>query len=153
MGGGVLYTVCVIVVWCNNRRTVEVFSVHCVPRLYNEHLRLRGSLEMAVISIGGWCEVAASLGVSRVEWVGWWVSELLRGLLRFSPGELLLLEAGSWGTGTFWEPRGRGTFAVGSHYQKAGEDTAGWLYLSVWCSELQSVWTSDSAIVTFSYNM
>jgi hypothetical protein len=38
---------------------------------------------------------------SAVEWselVGEWVSEWVRGL-QFSPGELLLLEAGSWDTG------------------------------------------------------
>jgi hypothetical protein len=27
-----------------------------------------------------------------------------------------------WGTGTVQEPRGKGTFPVGSHYQKTGED-------------------------------
>jgi hypothetical protein len=51
----------------------------------------------------------------------WWV----RGL-SFSH-ELLLLGAGSWGTGIVWEPRGRGTSPVGSHYQTmTGEDTADW---------------------------
>jgi hypothetical protein len=35
-------------------------------------------------------------------------------------------EAGSWGMGTVREPRGRGTSAVESRYQKTtGEDTAG----------------------------
>jgi hypothetical protein len=39
-----------------------------VPRLYNEEqLRLRESLETAVRTVGGWCEMAASLGVSRLE--------------------------------------------------------------------------------------
>jgi hypothetical protein len=41
-----------------------------------------------------------------MEWsevVGEWMCEL-RGLLRFSPYELLLLEAGSWGTGQFGNP-------------------------------------------------
>jgi hypothetical protein len=39
----------------------------------------------------------------------------------------LLLEAGSWGTGTVREPSSRGTSAVGSRYQATtGEDTADW---------------------------
>jgi hypothetical protein len=39
-----------------------VFSVRSVPRLY--HLPLEESLEMAVRRVGGWCVMAASLGVS-----------------------------------------------------------------------------------------
>jgi hypothetical protein len=39
---------------------------------------------------------------------------------------MLLLEAGSRSTGTILEPKGRGMSAVGSHYQKTGEDSAGW---------------------------
>jgi hypothetical protein len=48
---------------------------------------------MEVRRIGGWCEMAAS----QIQWsrVTWLVSESARGLLRFSPCELLLLEAGS----------------------------------------------------------
>jgi hypothetical protein len=39
--------------------------VRSVPRLYNEdQLPLQGSLEAAVRRVRGWCEVAASLGVS-----------------------------------------------------------------------------------------
>jgi hypothetical protein len=93
-----------------------VFSVRSLPRLSNEgQLLLDESLQTAVRRVGGWCEMAESVGVSGVEWVSCWVSEL-RGLLRFSPCELLLLEAGSWGMGTVPEPRGRGTSAVGSRY-------------------------------------
>jgi hypothetical protein len=45
-----------------------MLSVHSVPRLYKQkQLRLRGSLETAVRTVGGWCEMAASLGVSQVE--------------------------------------------------------------------------------------
>jgi hypothetical protein len=95
--------------------------------------------------------MAASLGVNVEEWVGLWISESVRGLLRFSPCELLLLEAGSWGTRTIREPRGRGTSAVGSRYQKTVADKAGWEDLSVCCSEMQSVWFSDSATVTCNY--
>jgi hypothetical protein len=40
------------------------------------------------------------------------MSEIVRGLLRFSPSELLLLEAGSSGTGIFREARVRRTSAV-----------------------------------------
>jgi hypothetical protein len=51
------------------------------------------------------------------------VGELVRGLLRFSPCEALLLAAGSWGTGTVQEPRVRGTSAVESLYRvMASED-------------------------------
>jgi hypothetical protein len=35
--------------------------VRSVPRLYNEQLRLRESLETAVSRVGGWCEMATSL--------------------------------------------------------------------------------------------
>jgi hypothetical protein len=39
-----------------------------VQRIYNEEqLRLRESLETAVRRVGGWCEMAGSLGV---EWSG-----------------------------------------------------------------------------------
>jgi hypothetical protein len=38
---------------------------------------------------------------SGVKWVGWWV----RGLLRYSRCELLLWEAGSWGTRQFGNPK------------------------------------------------
>jgi hypothetical protein len=38
--------------------------------------------------------------------------------------------------GTVWEPEGRGMPAIGSHYQKSGEDTAGWEDLSLCFSEL-----------------
>jgi hypothetical protein len=44
----------------------EVFSVETVIKPYNEgQLPLEKSLEMAVRRVGGWCEMAASLGVSR----------------------------------------------------------------------------------------
>jgi hypothetical protein len=44
------------------------FSVQSTPRLYNEgQLPLEESLEMAVIRVVGWCEMAANLGVSGVE--------------------------------------------------------------------------------------
>jgi hypothetical protein len=46
------------------------------------------------------------------------VVELVRGLMWFSCCELLLLEAGSWGMGTVWEPKGRGMSAFESRYQK-----------------------------------
>jgi phage FluMu protein Com len=54
------------------------------------------------------------------------VSELVRGLLRCSRCELLLLEAGRCGMGTVREPRERATSGVESRYQATtGEDTAG----------------------------
>jgi hypothetical protein len=43
----------------------EVFYIRSVPRLYSEEqLLLRESLEMAVRRVGGWCEMAAKVGVS-----------------------------------------------------------------------------------------
>jgi hypothetical protein len=63
--------------------------------------------------------------VSAVQWselVGEWVRELLR----FSPCELLLLEAGSWSTWLVRKSRVRGSSAVGSRYQTTVENTADW---------------------------
>jgi hypothetical protein len=46
----------------------EAFSMRSVPRLCNEEqLRLRESIEPAMRRVGGWCEMAASLGVPGVE--------------------------------------------------------------------------------------
>jgi hypothetical protein len=42
--------------------------------------------------------------VSGVESLDWWVSEYVRGMLRFSRCELLLLEAGSWERWQFGNP-------------------------------------------------
>jgi hypothetical protein len=45
-----------------------VFSVRSVPMIYNGgQLPSEESLETAVTRAGGWCEMAVSLGVSRVE--------------------------------------------------------------------------------------
>jgi hypothetical protein len=55
-----------------------LFSVWSMPRLYNEdQLPVEESLETAVRRVGGWCEMAGSLGMSGVEWSGvsWLVSE------------------------------------------------------------------------------
>jgi hypothetical protein len=52
-----------------------VFSVQSMPRLYNEgQLPLEESLETTAKRVGGWCEMASSLGVT---WSGvsWLVSE------------------------------------------------------------------------------
>jgi hypothetical protein len=50
----------------NNGKTVgAVFSARSVLRLYNEgQLPLEESLETGVRRVGGWCEMAASLGGS-----------------------------------------------------------------------------------------
>jgi hypothetical protein len=82
---------------CSKRGTV--FSVRSVPRPYKQ-------VEWS--------------GVKRVGWLA------VRGLLRFSPCEPVLLEAGSCGTRIVREPRLRGTSAIESRYQAtAGENTAG----------------------------
>jgi hypothetical protein len=102
-----------------------------VPRLYNEgQLPLEESREKAVRSVG-WCEIAASLEVS---WGNEWV-------VRQSPASK----------------------DVNTEYEEATalEDVPGdnrWRYsrlrrLSACCSELQSVWISDSAVVTCSYGL
>jgi hypothetical protein len=53
------------------------------------------------------------------------VDQSVRGLLQFSRCELLLLEAGSCGTGIVREPRVREPSNFGSPYQTTiGEDTA-----------------------------
>jgi hypothetical protein len=74
------------------------------------------------------CDVDSSdsaVQCNAVERVGWWVIEIVRGLLRFSPFELL--EAGSWGTVMIREPRVSRTSSVGSHYQTTtGENSAAW---------------------------
>jgi hypothetical protein len=48
-----------------------VFSVLSMPTLYNEdQLALRESPEAAARRVGGWCKMAASLGVSVLQLVG-----------------------------------------------------------------------------------
>jgi hypothetical protein len=86
-----------------NSNRVRVFSLRSVPR----------------------CSKQGQL-VSQELVVGWWVSELVRQLLRVSRCELLLLEAGNWGTGTVREPSGRGTSNVGSRNQATTVKT--WLW-------------------------
>jgi hypothetical protein len=80
--------------------------------------------------------------------VGWLVSESVRGLLRFSRCELFLLETGSWGTGTVREPRGRERPPLkplpGSYCWRHNRLRR----VSTCCSKLQSVWISDSAVVS-----
>jgi hypothetical protein len=61
----------------NRRTTIEelleaVLSMRFVPGLYNDcQLPLEECLETAMRRIGGWCEMAVSLGVSGVECVDW----------------------------------------------------------------------------------
>jgi hypothetical protein len=65
-----------------------------------------------------WTKFSGVSECSAVEYSGVELLEQsVRGLLQLSHCELLLLEAGSWGTGTVREPRVRGTSAVGSRYQ------------------------------------
>jgi hypothetical protein len=77
--------------------------------------------------------------------VNWWA---VTGLLQFGRCELLLLEAGSWGTGIILEPRVNRTSAVGSRYQATTGEESGLRRLSACCIELHSMWISDSALVT-----
>jgi hypothetical protein len=75
-----------------------VFSTRSLPRCFREDRSGVKLVELESIRRGGgWCKMAASLGVSECstargseELVG----ELVRGLLRFSPCEPLLLQAG-----------------------------------------------------------
>jgi hypothetical protein len=71
-----------------------MFSVWSIPRVYNKgKLPLEESLETAVRRVGGWCEMAASLGVSEVKW-NELADECGRGLLRFRRCEKPVAEAG-----------------------------------------------------------
>jgi hypothetical protein len=91
---------------------------------------------------------------SAVEQARWLVSEWVRGPLRFSPSELLLLEAGGWGIGIVQEPRVRGMSTDGSCYQATtGKDTSRLRRLSTCYSELQCVWISDSTIATCKWSI
>jgi hypothetical protein len=75
------------------------------------------------------------------KWVEW--SEWVRVLLRLSPRELLLLEAGSWGTGIV-----RGTQSKGNVRRwKPLPGNKWWRHsrlrrLSTRCNEVQSLWIS-----------
>jgi hypothetical protein len=97
---------------------VAMFSMWPAPRLYHVTDRIRFSQWVQC----SWFEW------SGASWlVGGWVSEWARELLQFSRCVPLLLDAGSWGTGTFREPRVRGKSAVGSRYQTTtGDDKADW---------------------------
>jgi hypothetical protein len=76
---------------------------------------------------------SSAVEYSGVKRVGWWA---VRGLLQFGLCELLLCDAGSWGTWIVREPRVREMFAVGGRYQAmTGEDTADWRLIAC-CSEL-----------------
>jgi hypothetical protein len=57
------------------------------------------SLELAVRSVGGWCEMATSLGVRRLLWLSLWTVAVRSWYLR--PGIIL-------------EPKGRATCTTGS---------------------------------------
>jgi hypothetical protein len=84
-----------------------VFSVRSVPRCYKQ-----------TVSGVSWIQLSGE---------SWLVSEWVTELLRSRPCELLLWEAGSWGTGTVQEHRARGKSAVGNRFQATtGENTADW---------------------------
>jgi hypothetical protein len=128
LGSGVIYVVSATHVWRNNGSTVGmVFPLRFVPRCYKQSVELS-------------CVKCSKL-------VGEWVSELVWGLLGFSLCKLLLLEAGSWGTGTVRESSARGTSAVRCRHQATtDEDTEDC------CSELLTAWNSGSLIAICSYN-
>jgi hypothetical protein len=112
----------------NNRRGVAS-GVLCgsAPRLYDSTDRVHFS-EWVSEWVSHWAvsEWVSSVQLSTEEWSEL-VDEWVRGLLRYSPCELLLLESGTWGTGIIREPRVRRTSAVGCRYQATiGEDTADW---------------------------
>jgi hypothetical protein len=66
---GVLYAVLAIATWPKNRTVWRGVFYAVLPRPYNEEqLRLLKSLETNVRIVGVWCEMAASLGFSGVEW-------------------------------------------------------------------------------------
>jgi hypothetical protein len=82
------------------------------------------------------CQEVISKGQQQFssQWVGWRVSDWVSTTTLQS----WAVAVKSWWLtpGTVLGPRGRRTSAIGSHYQKTVEDTAGWEDLSVDCSEL-----------------
>jgi hypothetical protein len=87
-----------------------LFPMWSMPRCYNRDVV--GQLVS--------CKSAQLIGgeekTERLVWDGHQPGSLSREL-QFSRCELLLLEAGSWGTGIVREPKVRGTAAAGSRYQ------------------------------------
>jgi hypothetical protein len=82
-------------------------------------------LDVIIRILVEWVELS-SVQFSAVEWSEV-VGELVIELLRFSPYEPLLLEAGSWGTGIVREHRVRGMSVVGiGYYATTSEDAADW---------------------------
>jgi hypothetical protein len=71
---------------CIADRAENIISLVCGP-LYSRRLAT-----VLHATMPRWCEMAASLLVSGVSWL---VSEWVRGLLRFGPPEVVLLDAGS----------------------------------------------------------
>jgi hypothetical protein len=66
-----------------------------------------------------------------------WVSDkLVNELVQYIYHELLLSETGSWSQKPEARTQKKANSTVGSHYQKTGEDTAGWGDLNVWYNEL-----------------
>jgi hypothetical protein len=128
----------------NNRRGVAS-GVLCgsAPRLFDSTYRVMFSYDLCL---------PRAVEYSRVNWVGE-VSQSVRELLQLGRCELLLLEAGSWGTGIVREPRVRGKFAVGSRYQATTGKESRLSRFSACCSELQCVRISDSVMVICSYDL
>jgi hypothetical protein len=92
-------------------------------------LWLGESLERAMRRVGGWCEIAASLGIIQLEN---WVS------------------CGTVASRYELEHVYRKDIVGIRHQTTADEDSR---KFSTCCSELQSVWISDSAIVTCIYDL
>jgi hypothetical protein len=95
----------------------------------------------------------SSVQLVQCNGTSWLVSESVRGLLRLNPCELLLLEAGSWGTGILRKPRIRGTSAVGSRYQATADEVTDWEDLVRALVNGRVCVNSDSPILTCSYVM
>jgi hypothetical protein len=144
----------------NDRETNEITAVAKQRRARaTMEVRLEAVFTLWVRSEAIWLDRPSSVQlVSAVHLSTAELSELVgeqwvRGQLQLSRCELLLLEAGRWGTGIVREPGVKWTSAVISRYQATtGEDTADRRLIS-YCSELPSVWISDSAVVTCSYDL
>jgi hypothetical protein len=79
---------------------------------------------------------SCAIHLSTVEWSELVSSQLISGLLQFGRCDVLLLEAGKWGTVIVWELKVSGTSAIESRYQATTGEDSRLKRFSACCSEL-----------------